>query len=345
MSIDQELLASFLAGSQGNKGVSSMLGNLDNPFLLYLAGQYLPPVSASNAGGVSSRYVGNENYPSIQELLTQIQEGADEFQYGTAVKGLVAGGRTDGLESGEFERLAKNIYEEQTGTGSSKKKNPFTEAGYADPTEIYTLENLPNRPGINAFLQQVAARQQMQSRDLERLSQTAEEKRKQVAPLYDKEFTTQELVNYLRTDPEGKKLAKQRGIDMSKVSSEGDVYSWKGTKRPKRSVLDPRNFTEAITSDLYRFAEDLGRTVTGGRTKTISEAVGGTGKLIQGREKQKEEYSAAASRAKQVEDQMKLEQYQAEKFAKAYLGRLAERGITPLKDQMTGVLGFLSQNK
>ena len=42
---------------------------------------------------------------------------------------------------------------------------------------------------------------------------------------------------------------------------------------------------------------------------------------------------------------MKLDKYQTEKYIKAYLGEIQKRGITPLDDQLKGVMGFLSQNR
>lgn len=345
--MDEEILSLFLSALQGNKNVSGTLGNIDNPLLVYLSGQYNPlaGISSGGAGQIAARYAGNAEYPAVNQLLAQIQQGDDEYQYGTAVKALIAQNQTDGLDSAQFESLAKDLYDESTGNVDSSRKSVWDKAGLSDPTDIYSMENLPNRPGLNNVLSQFAASRQVQQQELERASKLAEEKRKSVSPLYGKEFTNKELVRYLSEDPEGQKLAKDRGIDMTKVSSEGDVYSWRGTKRPKRWVLDPRNITEGISSDLYRFAEDLGRTVTGGRTKTLQEAVGGTGKIIAGKEKQRKAYEEAQSKAKSIEDQMKLDEYRANKFANEYLKLVQAKGDTPLSDQLKGVMGFLASNR
>lgn len=347
--MDEELLNLFLAAQQGNKGISGTLNNLDNQMLIYLAGQYNPlsamGITSSGGGQLTARYAGKPDYPAVNQLLAQIQQGDDEYQYGTAVKALITGGQTDGLDSGEFERLASDLYQESTGQVSPSKKTYWQQRGLSDPTDVYSLENLPNRPGLNKVLSQFATAQAARQSELDRASQATESLRKSVAPLYDREFTTGDLLRYLKEDPEGQKLAKERGIDMSKVSKEGDVYTWRGTQRKKRSRFDPRNLTEAVSSDLFRFAEDLGRTVAGGQTKTLAEAVGGTGKIVAGQDAQKKAYRDALSKQKRIEDDMKLDEYRANKFANEYLKLVQARGETPLGDELKGVMRFMAQNR
>ena len=346
--MNEELLNLFLLALQGNKNVSTTLNNLMSPELVYLSGQYNPLAAMGNAGGtgpLTAKYSNAEKYPAVSQILNQINTGADEFELSTFVKGLIANNQTDNFDSYSLENLAKELYKESKG-GGEEKKTDWQKAGLNDPIDIYSEENLPNKPVLNSYLQSFMGRQMAQSEELKRLSENAESKRKAVAPLYDKEFTTEDLLRYLRDDPEGRRLAKERNIDMSKVDDEGSVYTWRGTQNlKKRPFFDPRNITEGIEQGLSRFGEDLVNTVKGGQTKTIEEAVGGTGKIIKGQDAKKKAYEDASSKAKQVEDQMKLDKYQTEKYIKAYLGEIQKRGITPLDDQFKGVMGFLSQNR
>ena len=366
--MDEELLNLFLGATQGNKNVSSTLGNLDSPLLLYLAGQYNPLASmgAGGVGTIGSRYAGNEDYPAVNEILNEIATGADQFQVATKAKSLVAKGQVDGFDSAEFEKLANQLYKESR--GGSEGKSWMEQPALSDPTELYTSENVP-LPDVAG--ERMAPLQAAMPDVLKRLV-SAQNREKSKA--FDSDMSE---YNFLANTDEGRALAKSEGINLSQVDpGSGDIYSWRGTKRPdwnKASTkLNPLSLLNALGAEGYRTAEKLWDSATGGADYTrpkrsvfdprnVSDAV--YGQLFKrGKKDEKSsvkanprisdamERKAMASRLAQSERLMaEMDAESLDKEAQAYRQGVAnykaKQGRTPLDDQLAGVMRLLSQNR
>jgi hypothetical protein len=371
--IDPTTLALFLQALQGNKNVGSTLGNLDNPMLLFLANQYLPPSGGMVGGGeLSSRYAGDPKYPGVNEILNTINSGADEFEVGTTAKALIAKGNIDGFASAEFEKLADELYKESRGEGSSSSSKDYwsklNQSGFARPIDIYNEQTVPLPSNAAETLLPIALKSQ------EAISKLPKIQGKAKAADFDENMSAYQ---FLANTAEGRALAKSEGIDLSSADpGSGTVYSWRGTKRPdwsKASVrFNPLSLLNAVGTEGFRTAEKLWDSATGGADysrpkrsvldpRNLSDAV--YGQLFKrGKKDEKNNLdlnpnvanamkkSVAKSRdlnrqRRRAELDVEMLDKEANAYRKGVLDVVAEQGRTPLDDQLAGVMRLLAQNR
>jgi hypothetical protein len=335
--MDPEILNLFLQATQGNKNVNSTLGNLDNPLLLFLAGQYLPPSGGMAGGGqLASRYAGNPEYPAVNEILNEISTGADEFQIGTKAKALVAAGNVDGFDSGEFEQLAQELHKESRGEGSSSSSKDYWskmgQSGFASPLDIYNEQTVPMPSNAADTLLPLVLKSEEAKKKLPRVQGRAK------AAEFDENMSA---YDFLANTAEGRALAKSEGIDLNRVDpTTGTVYSWKGTKQKKGA----KNFLSNIGSQLYRTAEDVFDTATGKR-QTAKNDINLNPNIANAMKKSVANSRETARQRTRAELDIEMLDKEANAYRKGVLDVAASQGRTPLEDQLAGVMRFLSQNR
>lgn len=151
----EELMRLFALARQtsNNKNASSVLGNLDNPMLAFLAGAYVPPVDA----GIGSMPL-NEKYssmddPLIQEIMALIDAGADEYEISSALDNLIGGENAYRLndsmwQAGDLKSLAVGLVKERKDAAAKTGDSWWQKAGLSDPSAQYDETNVPLSPKL-----------------------------------------------------------------------------------------------------------------------------------------------------------------------------------------------------
>jgi hypothetical protein len=356
LGMDPEIVNLYLQ-AKGSKGDTSFLNTLNNPWLTYLAGAYDPmSQQVGGTGTLWSSYASNADYPVVQDIMQKIQGGADPYYISSYIDGLVANGTDlNGFQDADLKGLAKGLYNEYTGKGSGSSKggggnnaNWWAKAGFRNPTDVYTTADVP----LNADIRKMMVEQQLKTSKINELKSGADsavkKTKSKLNPLYDKRFDTKELIDYLKNDPEGRKIAKEKNIDWSKVDeTTGQVFSgpvsdddpmytgWQAWS-PWGAV---GNLVGQGVAEVGRTAEIIGKeNIMGGKAKYIEDKVG-----YRGKENPYDVY--AYDQAKLDQEALKDQQGKAAKLDEATrrgaLRAFTEAGRTPTRDQMSTVLKFL----
>ena len=180
---------------------------------------------------------------------------------------------------------------------------------------------------------------------------SVKEAKKKFGPLYGKDFTSPELLSFLKNDPEGAKLLKDKNIDWDKVDPDtGQIYSGPlsdSTQDTSWQRFTPwgavRNLVGEGVTQVGRTAEIIGKEqIMGGKPKYISDVVG--------YKKPVDPYDLYAYEQAQLDEEAnKLAKTRFDKLEEATrkgaLRRVAENGQTPFTDQASTLLKFIAGTK
>lgn len=351
LGMDPEIMNLYLQ-AKGGKSDTSFLNSLNNPWLTYLAGAYDPmSQQAGGAGTLWSNYAGNPEYPVVQDIIQKIQGGADPYYISSYIDGLVANGTDlNGFQDADLKGLAKGLYNEYTGKsgGSSKgggnNANWWAKAGFRNPTDVYTTADVP----LNADIRKMMVEQQRKSTNISEQKSKAdsavEKARKKLSPMYGKDFDSEQLVEWLKNDPEGQKIAEKNNIDWKKVDSKtGRIYGWDQSSNINSNRWDPvsalLNLSSIPLREVSRTAEIITKeNIMGGKPKYIEEKVG-----FKAKENPYDVYAYDQAKLDQeaLGDQQKKSAKLDEATRRGALRAFTEAGRTPTRDQMSTVLKFL----
>jgi hypothetical protein len=358
LGMDPEIINLYLQ-AKGGKSDTSFLNSLNNPWLTYLAGAYDPmSQQAGGAGSLWASYANNPDYPVVQDIIKKIEGGADPYYISSYIDGLVSNGTDlNGFQDADLKGLAKGLYNEYTGKSSGSSKgggggagggNWWSKAGLRNPTDVYTTADVP----LNADIQRMMVEQQLKSSNIKELKSKADSSvdkaRKKLSPMYGKRFDTQQLIDYLKNDPEGQKIAKKNNIDWSKVdTTTGQVFSGPISDDDPMytgwQAFSPwgalGNVVKKGVAQVGRTAEIIGKeNIMGGKAKYIEDKVG-----FKAKENPYDVY--AYEQAKLDQEALGDQQRKAAKLDEATrrgaLRAFTEAGRTPTRDQMSTVLKFL----
>ena len=139
-----KLMIQMQQAKGGNKNLSGLLGNMDNPLLLALAG-VLDPMSMQDAGQASSlygQYAGDPNTPdAVKVLMDYVDQGANKYQIESAINQLDpnvvnASGYTDD----QLISMGVDMVKQRS---EGTDKNVFEKAGFRNPNDVYTASDVP----------------------------------------------------------------------------------------------------------------------------------------------------------------------------------------------------------
>lgn len=138
-----QLLAQLMSGAKsGNRNVSGLLGNMDNPLLLALAGQ-LDPFYGSNAssGGLYGQFASDQTTPAaVRSVMDWVDQGMNKYQIEAQINSLPESVKTDsGYTDDQLIAMGRDMAKER----SSSPAGMFAKAGFRNPTDIYTYEDQP----------------------------------------------------------------------------------------------------------------------------------------------------------------------------------------------------------
>jgi hypothetical protein len=353
MGMDPEIMAAFLGARDNNSNVSGLLGNLDNPMLAYLAGVYDPMAGQAGGGQLWASYANNPDYPIVQDIMQKIQNGADPFYLNSYIDSIAGDADFNGFQDADLKGLAKSLYNEYTGGGSGGGDGAgggggggtwWGKAGLRNPTDVYTMADVPLSSDSRKMLSEARKKDIAAKSKLSDADAAVKAARSKLSNLYDKDFSTTELMTWLRNDPEGKKIAKEKNIDWDKVDeTTGQVFGWGASKDTSTGWWDPISVATDLVSIPLREASRatevfVKENVGGGKGKYIEDVVG-YGKpedpyAEYAYEKAKFERDALASASDRTS---KLE----EAARRGALRAMQDQGRTPTRDQLNTMMKFV----
>lgn len=144
--MDPQLLAAILSQAKGgNKNLSGVLGNMDNPILLALA-QVLDPYygtgqTTSGAGSLYSSFAGDKSTPAaVKAVMDYVDQGMNPYQIEAQINALDSDVIKD---SGYTDQQLISMGKEMAKEGGKAGSNVFAKAGLRNPNDIYDVEDVP----------------------------------------------------------------------------------------------------------------------------------------------------------------------------------------------------------
>jgi hypothetical protein len=156
--MDPQVLAMLLSQAKGgNKNLSSLLGNLDNPNLLALAG-VLDPYYGQGAGGTTyGQFASDPTTPAaVKAVMDYVDQGMNSYQIEAAINTL----DDDVIKnSGYTDQQLISMGRDMAKEGGKKGSDVFSKAGLRNPNDVYNISDVPlNESIVKALLGQQTRR-------------------------------------------------------------------------------------------------------------------------------------------------------------------------------------------
>jgi hypothetical protein len=141
----QMLMQYLSSAKKGNKGVSSVAGNLDNPILLALAGvldpYYGSGQTTSGAGNLYGSFASDKTTPAaVRAVMDYVDQGMNSYQIEAQINAL----DSDVIQnSGYTDEQLISMGREMAKEGGKKGTDVFAKAGLRNPNDIYGLGDVP----------------------------------------------------------------------------------------------------------------------------------------------------------------------------------------------------------
>jgi hypothetical protein len=350
----QKLLALLLGQAKsGNKNISSILGNMDNPILLAMAGALDPyygsAASGSSGGSLYNSFASDESTPAaVKAVMDYVDQGMNPYQIEAQINALDSDVIKD---SGYTDQQLISMGKEMTKQGGKVANDVFKKAGLRNPNEVYTTSDVPIEGGVRDMV----VEQDKKSKKILEMQANADtavaKAQKKLSPMYGKRFDTKELIDWLKNDPSGQKIAKEKNVDWSKVDeTTGQVFSG-----PLSDVNYDNGWQKwtpwgALGNLVGQGVAEVGRVgeiyakenVMGGKPKYIEDKVG-----FRKGENPYDVY--ALDQAKLDQEALVNQQQKAKKLDEATrrgaLRAYSESGRTPFTDQTSALLKFVAGSK
>ena len=142
-----QLMAQMSQAKSGNKNLSGLMNNFDNPLLLALAG-VLDPLAleqqTSNAG-LYGQYSADPNTPdAVRAIMDYVDQGANKYQIQAQLNQLPEELKTaSGYTPEQLDAMAADMVSERD---KGSNKNVFAKAGFRNPSDVYTTADVPLSP-------------------------------------------------------------------------------------------------------------------------------------------------------------------------------------------------------
>jgi hypothetical protein len=149
----QMLMQYMNAAKGGNRNISSIAGNLDNPILLALAG-VLDPYYGQGGGAGGTTYGQFASDPStpaaVKAVMDYVDQGMNSYQIEAAINTL-----DDNVikDSGYTDQQLISMGREMVKEGGKKGTDVFSKAGLRNPNDVYTEADVPMTGGMLKLLE------------------------------------------------------------------------------------------------------------------------------------------------------------------------------------------------
>ena len=175
--MDPQILELMMLLSQakgGNKNLSGMLNNMDSPLLLALAGVLDPMVAqgSSQSSGIYNQFANDPNTPAtVQQIMDWVDQGLNKYQIESMVNQLPDDVVTDGgYSKDQLISMANDMTKHRS---SGEDKNVFEKAGFRNPNDVYTVDDVPLSANSQKRLRELEAEYKPISANLENINQRA----------------------------------------------------------------------------------------------------------------------------------------------------------------------------
>jgi flagellar motility protein MotE (MotC chaperone) len=310
--MDPELLQLFASARGANKNVSGLLGNIDNPLLAFLAGVY-DPVSAQGqptGGALWAKYSQDPN-PVFQQIIQEIQNGADPFYLSSEIDKMGDDVASTGLMTGDLKGLAKALHKEYTTSGDPKNMSVWAKAGLREPTDLYSTQDVPL--GDESRKQIVGMREGQVAAD-RKLSTAQTQYGKVRSQLSVEDKIKEQMIDRLNSN-----LASgpYQSRALAEWISQQDVLDENQLRNKAQALSVPEKEINKATKTLSKRKNKVNQT-----EYTKSQYDVGSASM----------QSDAAKAAERLYREGLVSSYEA-------------AGKTPTRDQLAGIMSFLSQSK
>lgn len=354
--MDPELLSLYAQLVNSPSGASKIEDLLGSQLLGYISGGINPmTLTGGNASAspLMRSYMSDPN-PVIQQIIQHIQQGSDPYRVSSFVDSLVASNEDAVTDSGfqpeDLKNLAVSMQKEYSGGGTSgggsrSKKGgfDFAGAGLSSPLDIYDATNTPITGEAAKLLSKAMAGSENISKLKSSASDRSRKSKEKLGPLFGKKFNSEELVKFLKDTPEGRLIAKESGVDLTKVDPvTGEVFGWRTSNDRGGSPWNPASWIEDAVSNVSRTAEIITKqNIMGGKPKTIEDKVG-YGKPVDPQKLY--EYEQAQLDERALRDQESKSQRLQEAVMRGVARAYKESGRTPLGDELKQRLALLNKS-
>lgn len=326
-----QLLAQLSSAKGGNKNLSALLGNIDNPLLLAMAGVIDPQVmQQSESGGLYGSFQQDPNTPAtVQQVMDWVDQGLNKYQIAAQLNNIpdeiVA---NSGYTKSQLTSIAGDLAKERASGGG---KSVFEKAGFRSPNDIYGLMDVP----LSAGAQQKIYDLQTQYGGLGSAVSAAEQGSKKAALLMrgaSPEVRSDWLEKIRRARPRGTRNTAELRVleDWVKSTPYATVEE---LKKRAAEITDSYSYDKTRVGRVNKAVEGIAKSAAPYQQKSVDRA-----QAIQDWEKAK----AAESQAEvQASNNARLQ----EAIRMASLKNAAQAGRTPFTDQVSTLLKFVAGSK
>ena len=337
---NQELLALLGGAKAGNKKLSGLLGNLDNPLLLAFAGVLDPMYGTGSAGStpLMSQYA-NSQEPIIQDIVSKVQQGVDPYALSSYIDTLVNVPNTDmaGFQVNDLKGLAKGLANEWS-KSSSNSNNVFAKAGFRHPNDVYTYADLPMEDYAVKAIQDISKQEQEATKGYDAAAQNA---RKALLAFQQGPKSTAPKVRDMGREAQIKKMIKDEmgsPIFLVQDNTLGAFKNW-FEKNPQATIGQMEGKYNELARSMGVQGSDFGKVLKKiKQTSKSSERVGPVAdtslQAYDEAQRAKIAPEAAMSNARRIQQAIMDKQME----------KVSSKGRTPFTDQVQALMKFVGQS-
>jgi hypothetical protein len=320
----QQLLALLLSNAKGgNKNLSSLLNNIDNPNLLAMAGVLDPYYGMGSSGGGSGQLYGSfaadETTPAaVKAVMDYVDQGMNSYQIEAAINSLDSNVIKD---SGYTDEQLISMGKEMSKQGGKKAQDIFAKAGLRNPNEIYSVDDVPlNSKESKMFLDYAG-----KAKDTDKSTSNYEYALR----------VAKENYNRLLKEQKGPRGKENKGIQDRDMGSSSVFYNTGAKITPygggPEQVYDPSSDVPAVYDP---------------RRKDTRKGGKGQDSMPKGpTQKDRDDISRAQVALYEQNLRVLNDKRRAQAVQEGALNRAASSGRTPYSDQISSMLKFVAGSK
>lgn len=318
-----QMLAQLMSGAKGaNKNVSGLMGNLDNPILLALAGQLDPYYGQAGqmggSNGIYSSFANDASTPAaVKAIMDWVDQGMNKYQIEAQINNLddkvkKDSGYTDEQLIGMGSTMAND-------RAKGTDKSVFEKAGLRNPNDIYGIEDQPFTDANKALFTKYANQAETYNPEIDTLSQRESVARQKL------KTSTSDMGSYTLSRKDA--LAAARTMSGNIMPGDYGLHG-KLLGAGKNGVTLTRDDYENVSP----FANQAIRIIKNKGTRNVDVAAW-------------KDVAAASMNRAALERKKYGAQQRAGAVAEGNLAGVNAAGRTPFTDQVAGLMRFLQSAK
>lgn len=349
----QQLLALLMSNAKsGNKNISSILGNLDNPIFSGMAG-VLDPYYGTGVGGggdLYSSFAADETTPAaVKAVMDYVDQGMNAYQIEAQINALDPDVIKD---SGYTDQQLISMGKEMSKQGGKQANDVFKKAGLRNPNDIYGLSDVPLNDVENKYYAKYLTRAKENQKPIGDLGYQYEVAQQRLKELRDSgtindpfanaminasqnmptDYIKQGMINAAGSAPQDYMMTSAR----EKASQDMPIdYIRQGMINAAKNA--PRDY---IKEGMIASAQES----PGDYMMTSAKEKAGAGRRAPTQEERDAVSRALANKVNQ-ETAVNYDLMRAQAVRKGALNRATRAGRTPFTDQTSALLKFIAGTK